>query len=175
MTVFLFYFICWIESTRYLDNYAGFYFLRYQFSFSLSWPLEIAKVYFRYCTKPRRYLRGTGEECDDISATPLSRNYPISLVLSCWRQFGFEKIVGRCVVFGCENTKEKQNDISILTITFYGDSREEMVKTTRTWISFASATRKSWTASKDSLISSVHFAAENFTSKNSSSLSSSVS
>ena len=31
MTVFIFYFIWWIESTWYLDNYAGFYVLRYQF------------------------------------------------------------------------------------------------------------------------------------------------
>jgi len=57
-------------------------------------------------------------------------------------------MVQKCVVYGCSNTKDEKKGISIHPTPFYGDPRPEAVKRRRKWISFVSATRKKWTASK---------------------------
>ena len=71
-------------------------------------------------------------------------------------------MVQKCVVYGCSNTKDEKKGISIHPIPFYGDPRPEAVKRRRKWISFVSATRKKWTASKYSVVCSVHFTPEDF-------------
>lgn len=73
-----------------------------------------------------------------------------------------KEIVQKCVVYGCSNTKDEKKGISIHTIPFFNDSRPEAVKRRRKWISFVNATRKNWTASKHSVICSVHFSPEDF-------------
>ena len=58
--------------------------------------------------------------------------------------------------------KDEKKGISIHTIPFFNDSRPEAVKRRRKWISFVNASRKNWTASKHSVICSVHFSPEDF-------------
>ena len=71
-------------------------------------------------------------------------------------------MVQKCVVYGCSNTKDEKRGISIHQIPFFGDQRPEAKKRRRKWIAFVNATRKNWTASKHSVICSVHFMPADF-------------
>ena len=71
-------------------------------------------------------------------------------------------MVQKCVVYGCSNTKDEKRGISIHQIPFFGDQRPEAKKRRRKWIAFVNATRKNWTASKHSVICSVHFTPADF-------------
>ena len=71
-------------------------------------------------------------------------------------------MVQKCVVFGCSNTKDEKRGISIHQIPLFEDQRPEAKKRRRKWIVFVNVTRKNWTASKHSVICSVHFTPEDF-------------
>ena len=65
--------------------------------------------------------------------------------------------VGRCVVSGCNNTKDDETDFSINEIPFYGDSRPKDIKRRRKWITFVNLTRKNLSASTEKNKSSDDF------------------
>ena len=81
--------------------------------------------------------------------------------LSCWNVWRFtenaEKMVEKCVVYGCSNSKNKQKGISIYKIPSYSDPRAEVQRRKKRWIKFINQTRKHWTLGKTSPICSVHF------------------
>ena len=71
-------------------------------------------------------------------------------------------MVQKCVVYGCSNTKDEKRGISIHQIPFFGDQRPEAKKRRRKWIAFVNVKRQNWTASKHSVICSVHFTPADF-------------
>ena len=66
------------------------------------------------------------------------------LAISCE---GLINTVGRCIVSGCNNTKDKENDF--FCPRFHGDSTPKAIKRTRKWVSFVKLTRKNLSASNE--------------------------
>ena len=60
------------------------------------------------------------------------------------------------------NTKDEKRGTSMHQIPFFDDQRPEAKKRRRQWIAFVDATQKNWTASKYSVICSVHFTPADF-------------
>ena len=71
-------------------------------------------------------------------------------------------MVQKCVVYGCSNTKDEKRGISIHQIPFFGEQRPEAKKRRRKWIAFVNVKRQNLTASKHSVICSVHFTSADF-------------
>ncbi|KAK2564730.1 THAP domain-containing protein 2, partial [Acropora cervicornis] len=73
------------------------------------------------------------------------------------------KMVEKCVVYGCSNSKNKQKGISMRKIPSDSDPRAEVRRRRQRWIKFVNQTRKHWIPGKTSSICSVHFKHEDFT------------
>ena len=71
-------------------------------------------------------------------------------------------MVQKCVIYGCSNTKDEKRGISIHQIPFFGDQRPEAKKRRQKWIAFVNVKRQNLTASKHSVICSVHFTSADF-------------
>ena len=65
----------------------------------------------------------------------------------------------RCVVYGCSNTGDVKERISLHVIPFYGDERAEARKN---WVDFVRRTRAKWNPTSRSVICSKHFKIEDF-------------
>ena len=68
----------------------------------------------------------------------------------------------RCVVFGCNNTNDKERGISLHEIPFYGDDRPVAKQLGRQWVNFVKQKRANFEPSKRSVVCSQHFSAEAF-------------
>ena len=68
----------------------------------------------------------------------------------------------RCVVYGCNNTKDHEHGISIHKIPYFGDVRPEAKKRRKRWTDFVKQKRAKWSESKFSVICSEHFVPEDF-------------
>jgi len=68
----------------------------------------------------------------------------------------------RCVVGGCNNTRNIQEGIALHTIPFYGDDHSEAKKRRKRWVDFVKAKRAKWELSKSSVICSKHFKPDDF-------------
>jgi hypothetical protein len=68
----------------------------------------------------------------------------------------------KCVVYGCSNTRNVKEGISLHGIPFSGDERAEAKKRRRKWVDFVSRTRAKWKPTPRSVICSKHFNVEDF-------------
>ena len=68
----------------------------------------------------------------------------------------------RCVVYGCNNTKDHEHGISIHKIPYFGDVRPEAKKRRKRWTDFVQQKRAKWSDSKFSVIFSEHFVPVDF-------------
>ena len=67
----------------------------------------------------------------------------------------------RCVVGGCSNTNI-QESIVLHTIQFYGNDCPEVKKWRKQWVDFVKVKCAKWEPSKNLVICSKHFKAEDF-------------
>ena len=68
----------------------------------------------------------------------------------------------RCVVYGCSNTRDVKEGISLHVIPFSGDERTEAKKRRKKWVDFVCRTRAKWNPTSRSVICSKHFKIEDF-------------
>ena len=68
----------------------------------------------------------------------------------------------RCVVYGCSNTRDVREGISLHVIPFSGDKRTEAKKRGKKWVDFVCPTRANWKPTTRSVICSKHFKLEDF-------------
>ena len=71
-------------------------------------------------------------------------------------------MVQKCEIYGFSNTKDEKRGICIHQIPFFGDQRPEAKKRRRKWIALVNVKRQNLTASKHSMICSVHFTSADF-------------
>ena len=68
----------------------------------------------------------------------------------------------RCVAYGCSNTRDVREGISLHVIPFCGDERAEAKKRRKKWVDFVCQTRANWKPTTRSVICSKHFKLEDF-------------
>ena len=68
----------------------------------------------------------------------------------------------RCVVFGCSNTPDPDNDIILHAIPYNGDFRPQAVARRKRWVDFVKRKRAKWEPLASSCICSNHFKADDF-------------
>ena len=74
-----------------------------------------------------------------------------------------EKMVEKCVVFGCSNSRNVEKGISMHKIPSDNDPRPKVRRRRKRWIKFVNETHKHWTPGKTSSTCSVHSKPEDFT------------
>ena len=79
----------------------------------------------------------------------------------CHRSF-CGKMPERCVVYGCSNTTDKENDIFLNQIPFWDESSSDAVKRRKKWMDFVRRRRYKWTPTRSSVVCSKHFTPECF-------------
>ena len=68
----------------------------------------------------------------------------------------------RCVVGGCGNTPNLNEGIALHFIPFANDDRPQARKRRKKWVDFVKLKQTKWAPTKNSVICSEHFAAEDF-------------
>ena len=68
----------------------------------------------------------------------------------------------KCVVYGCSNTRNVREGISLHAIPFSGDERTEAKKRRKKWVDFVCRTHASWSPTTRSVVCSKHFKLEDF-------------
>ncbi len=68
----------------------------------------------------------------------------------------------RCVVYGCSNTRNVREGISLHAIPFSGDERTEAKKRGKKCVDFVCRTRANWKPTTRAVICSKHFKLEDF-------------
>ena len=68
----------------------------------------------------------------------------------------------RCVVYGCSNTTDRENDIFLYQIPFWDESSSDAVKRRKKWMDFARRRRDKWTPTRSSVVFLKHFTPECF-------------
>ena len=68
----------------------------------------------------------------------------------------------RCVVYGCSNTRDVKEGISLHVIPSSGDERTEAKKRRKKWVDFVCRTRAKWKPTSQSVVCSKHFKIEDF-------------
>ena len=66
------------------------------------------------------------------------------------------------MLLGCSNVRSLENGIGLHTIPFYGDKDPQAKKRRKKWIDFVRLKRAQWQPSKNSVICSKHFKADDF-------------
>ena len=100
--------------------------------------------------------------CDVNSGTQQHTSSIISVVASKYRDFFCDKMPERCVVYGCNNTRNISEGISLHVVPFFDDERQEAKKQRKKWVDFVCRMRSKWTPSRRSVICSAHFKLEDF-------------
>ena len=116
------------------------------------WCTKNVKFHFRWGTKPRYGKQETGNDCDVISG---QADFSVIVLLRATKLP--QEMVEKCVIYGCNNTKDEKRGTSVHQIPFFDNQRPEVKKRRQKWIAFVNDTRKNWTASKYLVISSVQF------------------
>ena len=65
------------------------------------------------------------------------------------------KMPKRCVVYGCSNTADKDNNIFMNEIPFWEDNSPVPAKRRKKWLNFVRRKRDKWTPTRSSIISRV--------------------
>ena len=73
------------------------------------------------------------------------------------------KMPDACVVFGCNNTPNKQECIGLHPIPFYGADDPQKRERRKKWVDFVQLKRAHWKPTKYSAICSKHFRNDDFT------------
>jgi hypothetical protein len=68
----------------------------------------------------------------------------------------------RCVVYGCSNTPDAENQIALHQIPYRGDLQPEAVKRRKRLVDFIKFKRARWELSRQSHVCSKHFMADDF-------------
>ena len=68
----------------------------------------------------------------------------------------------RFVVYGCSNTRDVKEGISLHVIPFSADERTEPKKRRKKWVDFVCRTRANWKPTTRSVVCSQHFKTEDF-------------
>ena len=71
----------------------------------------------------------------------------------------------RCVVGGCSNVPNAEQEIALHFIPFFDDERPEAKKRRRQWVNFVRVKRAKWNPTKYSGVCSAHFGKEDFARK----------
>ena len=73
-----------------------------------------------------------------------------------------KKMPKRCVVYGCSNTTDKENNIYLYRIPFWDENVCEAVKRREKWVDFVRWRRDKWTPTRSSVVCSKHFTSDCF-------------
>ena len=68
----------------------------------------------------------------------------------------------RCVVYGCSNVPDIENEIVLHKIPYDQDVRPEAIKRRKRWVDFVKRKRANWEPTNSSCICSRHFAPDAF-------------
>ena len=68
----------------------------------------------------------------------------------------------RCVVYGCSNTADTSNDVSIYEIPFWDENSPIATKRRKKWVNFVRRKRDKWTPTRSSVVCSKHFTEDCF-------------
>ena len=68
----------------------------------------------------------------------------------------------RCVVYGCSNTADTSNDVSIHEIPFWDENSPIATKRRKKWVNFVRRKRDKWTPTRSSVVCSKHFTEDCF-------------
>lgn len=68
----------------------------------------------------------------------------------------------RCQVYGCDNTPDEEQGISVHIIPFFNDTRQEARKRRKRWVDFIARKRAKWMPTRYSAVCSEHFLPEDF-------------
>ena len=83
----------------------------------------------------------------------------LAVVSCCFRR---KKMPERCVVYGCDNTANSKQGVSLYRIPYWDDSREIAVRRRKNWLDFIRRKRDRWEPSPGSVVCSDHFTKDCF-------------